>query len=62
MGMAIVSIGCSDTANACSRRVVNETAVIRWDFGDPQLGTCEETIKGGEHFRYWVQDGDGADR
>ncbi|KIY69251.1 hypothetical protein CYLTODRAFT_420859 [Cylindrobasidium torrendii FP15055 ss-10] len=36
---------------------VNETAVIRYDYGDPQLGTCTETIKGGNHFRYWVQDG-----
>ncbi|KAF8073995.1 hypothetical protein FPV67DRAFT_778304 [Lyophyllum atratum] len=36
---------------------LNETAVIRWDYGDPQLGTCKETIQGGNHFRYWVQDG-----
>lgn len=35
----------------------NETAVIRWDYGDPELGTCKETIQGGNHFRYWVQDG-----
>ncbi|KAL5512704.1 hypothetical protein ACEPAG_2970 [Sanghuangporus baumii] len=40
---------------------VNETAVIRWAYGDPQLGTCQETIKGGDHFRYWVQDGSQAD-
>jgi len=36
---------------------LNETAVIRWDYGDPSLGTCKETIEGGNHFRYWVQDG-----
>ncbi|KAG6846818.1 hypothetical protein H0H93_011614, partial [Arthromyces matolae] len=36
---------------------LNESAVIRWDYGDPQLGTCKETIQGGNHFRYWVQDG-----
>jgi len=35
----------------------NETGVIRWDYGDPTLGTCKETIEGGNHFRYWVQDG-----
>lgn len=40
----------------------NQTAVIRWDYGDPQLGTCKETIQGGAHFRYWVQDGDQANR
>lgn len=40
---------------------LNETAVIRWDYGDPSLGTCKETIEGGNHFRYWVQDGPSAD-
>ncbi|THH20045.1 hypothetical protein EW146_g1249 [Bondarzewia mesenterica] len=35
----------------------NETAVIRWDYGNPTFGTCQETIEGGNHFRYWVQDG-----
>lgn len=40
---------------------VNETAVIRWAYGDPTLGTCQETIKGGNHFRYWEQDGNQAD-
>lgn len=40
---------------------MNETAVIRWDYGDPTLGTCTETIQGGNHFRYWVQDGKSAD-
>ncbi|CAL1713028.1 unnamed protein product [Somion occarium] len=39
----------------------NETAVIRWNYGDPQLGSCRETIEGGGHFRFWVQDGDDAD-
>ncbi|KAA1469736.1 hypothetical protein DENSPDRAFT_639665 [Dentipellis sp. KUC8613] len=37
--------------------IKNETAVIRWDYGDPTVGTCQETIQGGNHFRYWVQDG-----
>ncbi|KZT39477.1 hypothetical protein SISSUDRAFT_1061080 [Sistotremastrum suecicum HHB10207 ss-3] len=36
---------------------LNETAVIRWDYGDPSLGTCKETINGGNHFRYWIQNG-----
>jgi len=34
-----------------------ETAVIRWDYGNPALGSCEESIQGGNHFRYWVQNG-----
>lgn len=40
----------------------NETAVIRWDYGDPSLGTCKESIEGGNHLRYWVQNGPSADR
>lgn len=40
---------------------VNETAVIRWDYGNVQLGTCEETIEGGNHIRYWIQNGPDAD-
>ncbi|KAI0352588.1 hypothetical protein OH77DRAFT_1523173 [Trametes cingulata] len=40
--------------------LVNETSELRWDYGDPELGTCQETIKGGNHFRYWVQDGSNA--
>ncbi|KAK0445754.1 hypothetical protein EV421DRAFT_1734409 [Armillaria borealis] len=39
---------------------LNETAVIRYNYGDPSLGACTETIKGGNHFRYWVQNGNKA--
>ena len=42
--------------------VVNETSELRWDYGDPQLGTCQETIDGGNHFRYWIQNGPSANR
>ncbi|KIK90899.1 hypothetical protein PAXRUDRAFT_831276 [Paxillus rubicundulus Ve08.2h10] len=40
---------------------LNETAVIRWAYGDVNVGTCTETIEGGNHFRYWIQDGPDAD-
>ncbi|OJA07875.1 hypothetical protein AZE42_07666 [Rhizopogon vesiculosus] len=40
---------------------LNETAVIRWDYGDATLGTCQETVEGGNHFRYWKQNGPTAD-
>ncbi|KAI0927338.1 hypothetical protein AcV5_007895 [Taiwanofungus camphoratus] len=40
---------------------INQTAEIRWDFSNPELGTCEETIQGGAHFRYWIQNGKQAD-
>ncbi|KAF5391544.1 hypothetical protein D9757_002347 [Collybiopsis confluens] len=35
--------------------LVNQTGVLRWDFGDVQTGTCKETVDGGNHFRYWIQ-------
>jgi len=40
---------------------LNETNELRWDYTDPTLGTCEETVKGGNHFRYWTQNGKSAD-
>ena len=47
-------------SNALCLFVVNESAVIRWDYGDAVLGTCKESIEGGNHFRYWIQNGDKA--
>ncbi|KAK0187681.1 hypothetical protein F5146DRAFT_1060143 [Armillaria mellea] len=38
----------------------NETAVMRYNYGDPTLGSCTESVKGGDHFRYWVQNGSEA--
>ena len=35
-------------------------AVIRYNYGDPYLGTCKETVQGGNHFRYWIQNGKDA--
>ncbi|KAF8803437.1 hypothetical protein BYT27DRAFT_7110147 [Phlegmacium glaucopus] len=40
---------------------VNETGEIRWNYGDAQLGACKETIQGGDHFRYWIQNGPQGD-
>ena len=41
---------------------VNETAEFRWNYGDPQLGACKETVQGGDHFRYWMQNGPQGNR
>ncbi|KAJ3974672.1 hypothetical protein EV361DRAFT_893159 [Lentinula raphanica] len=41
--------------------LINQTGVMRWDFGNVQTGTCEESIDGGNHFRYWIQNGSAAD-
>ncbi|KAF8914922.1 hypothetical protein CPB85DRAFT_1251853 [Mucidula mucida] len=46
------------TAMGCS--VDNQTAVMRYNYGDTKFGTCTETINGGNHFRYWVQNGTDA--
>ncbi|KAK4688564.1 hypothetical protein P7C73_g1548, partial [Tremellales sp. Uapishka_1] len=37
-----------------------EAEELRWDFGNPYIGTCEETFNGGLHLRYWVQNNTGA--
>ncbi|CDO69054.1 hypothetical protein BN946_scf184992.g3 [Trametes cinnabarina] len=57
----VIVSGHSDaTVLVDSEDNVNETSELRWDYGDPSLGTCTETIKGGNHFRYWIQDGSKA--
>jgi len=35
----------------------NQTDVMRWNYGDPELGACKESVQGGNHFRFWIQDG-----
>ncbi|KAG8860825.1 hypothetical protein FRB96_003558 [Tulasnella sp. 330] len=56
------SEGTQQSANlGDGRGYVNQTAVIRWDYGSPSIGTCEETLLGGDHFRYWSQIGMEAD-
>lgn len=43
-------------------RTENETDMMRWNYGDAQLGSCRETIEGGNHFRFFPQDGPDANR
>lgn len=60
-GMVTVPVCCRIFYNPPHLTLIsvpeNETAVIRYNYGDPALGTCQETIQGGNHFRYWVQNG-----
>lgn len=54
-----------DTQSASDPRLsvaaaVNQTAILRYDYGNPTIGACQETIDGGNHFRYWVQNGSDA--
>lgn len=39
---------------------VTELETLRWNYGDPYLGTCRETFEGGLHLRYWIQNTTGA--
>ncbi|BGP24858.1 secreted protein [Rhodotorula toruloides] len=41
--------------------MINQTTLLRENFGDPSLGTCLETVNGGFHFRVWRQNGSEAD-
>jgi hypothetical protein len=36
---------------------VNQTDILRYNFGDPIYGTLQESINGGSHVRYWKQNG-----
>ncbi|GAA5900071.1 uncharacterized protein JCM6883_006083 [Sporobolomyces salmoneus] len=40
---------------------INQTILLRENFGDSVLGTCKESIDGGEHYRVWRQNGSAAD-
>ncbi|EMD37477.1 hypothetical protein CERSUDRAFT_123424 [Gelatoporia subvermispora B] len=40
---------------------VNQTIELRQDFGNSELGTCLESLIGGNHFRVYVQNGSLAD-
>lgn len=39
---------------------VNETLLLRQHYGDPDLGTCLESLIGGNHFRVYRQNGPSA--
>lgn len=39
---------------------VSQIGVLRWNFGNPYVGTCKQTFEGGLHFRYWKQNNTGA--
>ena len=50
----------SSTMSLTNRALVNETAVLRYNYKDPYVGSCKETIQGGNHIRYWTQNGKDA--
>ncbi|TKY90028.1 hypothetical protein EX895_000026 [Sporisorium graminicola] len=38
-----------------------QTNIMRYNFKQGDGGTCLESLKGGNHFRYWIQNGTAAD-
>ncbi|KZT11085.1 uncharacterized protein LAESUDRAFT_721506 [Laetiporus sulphureus 93-53] len=40
---------------------VNQTIELRQDYGDVEIGTCLESLIGGNHFRVYIQNGTDAD-
>ncbi|GAA6061474.1 hypothetical protein JCM10212_002553 [Sporobolomyces blumeae] len=36
---------------------INQTILLRENFGDLSVGTCRETVQGGYHYRVWRQNG-----
>ncbi|KAK0462020.1 uncharacterized protein EV420DRAFT_141102 [Desarmillaria tabescens] len=53
--------GDSEQANlGDGKGLLNQTAVMRYNYGNPATGTCTESVQGGNHFRYWVQNGTAA--
>lgn len=38
-----------------------QTNIMRYNYKQGDGGTCIESLKGGNHFRYWIQNGSAAD-
>jgi hypothetical protein len=56
-----LKLGSSQRANlGDGAGEVDEDETLRWNFGNPYIGTCRETFEGGLHLRYWKQDTTGA--
>ncbi|THU91422.1 hypothetical protein K435DRAFT_780730 [Dendrothele bispora CBS 962.96] len=53
-----IHLGDPQSANlGDGRGPVNQTIELRQDYGDPDLGTCLESLIGGNHFRVFPQTG-----
>ncbi|KAJ4001930.1 hypothetical protein F5050DRAFT_1559717 [Lentinula boryana] len=53
-----IHIGGPQSANlGDGNGFVNQTVELRQDYGDPDLGTCLESLIGGNHLRLYIQNG-----
>ncbi|KAF9518137.1 hypothetical protein BS47DRAFT_1338730 [Hydnum rufescens UP504] len=56
-----INLGGPQSANlGDGRGWVNQTAVLRYDYMNVGVGTCLESLSGGNHFRFWQQVNTGA--
>ena len=54
-------LGAPQTANlGDGHGWLNQTIELRNDYGNPDIGTCWESLVGGNHLRYWHQTGPSA--
>jgi len=57
-----IHIGAPQSANlGDGNGWVNQTIELRQDYGNPDVGTCLESLIGGNHFRIYRQNGPSAD-
>ncbi|KAG5716329.1 hypothetical protein E4T56_gene10709 [Termitomyces sp. T112] len=53
-----IHLGAPQSANlGDGNGFVNQTIELRQDYGDPEAGTCLESLVGGNHFRVFRQNG-----
>ncbi|EPQ31952.1 uncharacterized protein PFL1_00151 [Pseudozyma flocculosa PF-1] len=56
-----ISLGGAQTANlGDGNGALNQTNIMRYNFGQGDEGTCGQSFNGGNHFRYWIQNGSAA--
>ncbi|KAN0066535.1 hypothetical protein ACQY0O_000629 [Thecaphora frezii] len=56
-----ISIGTPQMANlGDGNGSRNQTNIMRYNYGQGDGGTCGESLNGGNHFRYWIQNGTAA--
>ncbi|PWN31459.1 uncharacterized protein FA14DRAFT_111935, partial [Meira miltonrushii] len=57
-----ISLGGAQQANlGDGTGYINQTNVLRFNYYGGDSGTCLESVKGGNHLRYWIQNGSSAD-
>ncbi|KAF8309989.1 hypothetical protein DL93DRAFT_2084934 [Clavulina sp. PMI_390] len=58
LGITLGNVQTANTGDGCGW--LNQTALMRYDYGDSIFGSCLEILSGGNHFRCWQQNTTGA--